>query len=181
MLTVDKLRMTRLTVDVGRGSLARPLVGTESAWAVSGKTPEQRMILSLTDNPAHATRGASRRVFEPIIGWDADGPIEPVRVRVMTLLTVPTQHEGELAAWYAEEHAHALLSIPGWLHIGRYRLVHGSGPTLLALHDLASEEPLHSPGYQAALPTPWGDRIFAAATEMARCVLVRHETSTGTA
>lgn len=77
--------------------------------------------------------------------------------------SVPPALDGDLAAWYADEHIPMLLAVPGWRRIRRYRLTAGTAPSYLALHDLASTAVLDEPAYHDAVTTPWRDRIVESA------------------
>src|SRR6266566_2452841 len=61
-----------------------------------------------------------------------------------------------------DEHIPMLLEVPGWRRIRRFRLVRAV--------DLAGPEVLEEPGYQAAISTPWHDRVVAPALRRERRV-----------
>jgi len=111
-----------------------------------------------------------RRVFEQI-SEDGSPVGRPAPVILTVSLSVPTENEADLAAWYTEEHIPMLLQVPGWRRIRRYRLVRGldgPGPDFLSLHELAGPEVLGDPGYRAAISTPWRDRVVASALRRER-------------
>jgi hypothetical protein len=61
-----------------------------------------------------------------------------------------------------------LLKVPGRRRICRFRLVRAMdapGPEFLSIHELAGPEVLEEPGYQAAISTPWRDRVAALRPE----------------
>jgi hypothetical protein len=103
-----------------------------------------------------------RRVYSQLseAGEPFDGP-PPVVLAVA--LSVPQELEGDLDAWYAEEHIPMLLEVPGWQRIRRFRLTRGTGPDFLSLHEVAGQEVFDAPGYRAAVTTPWRDSIVGAA------------------
>lgn len=76
--------------------------------------------------------------------------------------------EGDFNAWYTKEHIPLLMKVPGWLRARRYRLLTGAGPNYLALHDLASGEALREPAHEAAVQTPWRQRVKADQREYIR-------------
>jgi hypothetical protein len=113
-----------------------------------------------------------RRVYEQVSddGSQVGGPA-PVILSVA--LSVPEGSEGDLAAWYTEEHTPMLLEVPGWRRIRRFRLVRAMdapGPDFLSVHELAGPEVLEEPGYRAAISTPWRDRVVSSALRRERRV-----------
>jgi hypothetical protein len=113
-----------------------------------------------------------RRVYEQVSDdGSAAGRLAPVILSVA--LSVPEGSEGDLAAWYTEEHIPMLLKVPGWRRIRRFRLVRAMdapGPEFLSVHELAGPEVLEDPGYRAAISTPWRDRVVASALRRERRV-----------
>lgn len=73
--------------------------------------------------------------------------------------TPPEPDLEDFHAWYNEEHLPMLMKVPGWLRARRFRLVDGRGPAFVALHDLESERVLNHPAHDAAVNTPWRDRV----------------------
>ncbi len=71
---------------------------------------------------------------------------------------VPAEHEEELNRWYDEEHIPLLARVPGVLGARRFRASAGT-PRYVALYDLADPESPSRPEWQAALATPWAQRI----------------------
>jgi hypothetical protein len=69
--------------------------------------------------------------------------------------------EGELSAWYDDEHIPLLMGVPEWLRIRRFELVGDDSPRFLAIHDLASARALEHPLQAAAGTTPWRSRVIA--------------------
>ena len=115
-----------------------------------------------------------RRVYEEISldGQAADGPAPALLV---VSISVPPALEDDLAAWYADEHIPMLLAVPGWLRIRRYRLVSGTAPAWLSLHDIAGEDVLNEPAYKAAVTTPWRNRMVGSAVARERRVFGFHK------
>lgn len=71
---------------------------------------------------------------------------------------VPVEHEPEFNRWYDEEHVPLLRRVDGVLAARRFRARTGR-PRYIALYDLADELVPDSPGWRAALETPWSRRI----------------------
>jgi hypothetical protein len=117
-----------------------------------------------------------RRVYS-LLSDSADGTTlgEAPAVVLAVSLSVPPALEADLAAWYADEHIPMLLAVPGWRRVRRYRLTSGTAPSYLALHDLASLAVFDEPAYQAAVTTPWRNRIVGSATEQERRVFGLHK------
>jgi hypothetical protein len=113
-----------------------------------------------------------RRVYEQIsVDGSLDDPPAPVILAVA--MSVPADAEGDVAAWYTDEHIPMLLAVPGWQRIRRFRLsrsLDAPGPELLSLHELAGPEVLTEPAYRAAISTPWRDRVVASALRRERRV-----------
>jgi hypothetical protein len=68
-----------------------------------------------------------------------------------------------VAAWYADEHIPMLLAVPGWRRVRRFRLIAGTAPAYLALHELTSVAAVEEPAFRAAVTTPWRNRIVESA------------------
>jgi hypothetical protein len=72
-----------------------------------------------------------------------------------------------------DERIPMLLEVPGWRRIRRFRLVRAMdapGSEFLSLHEPAGPEVLEDPSYQAAIGTPWRDRVAASALRPERRV-----------
>ncbi len=69
--------------------------------------------------------------------------------------------EGDLAAWYDEEHIPLLMGVPEWLRIRRFELVGDDAPRFLAIHELASVRAVEHPFQTRAATTPWRSRVIA--------------------
>ncbi len=113
-----------------------------------------------------------RRIYTQLSS-DGAAPDEPAPVLLAVALSVPAGAEDDLQDWYTEEHIPMLLKVPGWRRIRRFRLVRGMdgpAPEFLSVHELAGLEVLEEPGYQAAISTPWRDRIVASALQRERRV-----------
>jgi hypothetical protein len=103
-----------------------------------------------------------RRVYE-LISDSGAALDEPPPVVLAVSMSVPPALEADLAAWYADEHIPMLLAVPGWRRVRRFRLIAGTAPAYLALHELASTAALAEPAFRAAVTTPWRNRIVSAA------------------
>ncbi len=77
---------------------------------------------------------------------------------------VPSAHEAEFNRWYDEEHLPRLAGVEGVLAARRFRARAGS-PRYIALYDLADERVPESPGWAAAIATPWSRRIDELTTD----------------
>jgi hypothetical protein len=114
-----------------------------------------------------------RRVYEPI-SEDGSASAGPPPVVLAVSLSVPAGMEGDLTAWYTEEHIPMLLAVPGWRRIRRFRLTEGTGPAYLSLHEVAGMEIFERDDYRAAVTTPWRNRIVNAAIGRERRVFGLH-------
>jgi hypothetical protein len=103
-----------------------------------------------------------RRVYELISDSGPAGAAPPPAVLAVSL-SVPAGQEADLAAWYTDEHIPMLLAVPGWRRIRRFRLVEGTAPDYLSLHEIDGAGVFSEPGYREAVSTPWRDRIVASA------------------
>ena len=117
------------------------------------------------------TRRASPTGLTGLTGLTARGP--PVVLAVS--LSVPPSAEADLAAWYAGEHIPALLKVPGWRRVRRYRLLEGGAPTYLALSEVESAAVFEQPAYQASVSTPRRNRLVELAIERERRLFGLHK------
>lgn len=90
-------------------------------------------------------------------------------------LSVPPSAEADLGAWYAGEHIPALLTVPGWRRVRRYRLLEGGAPTYLALSEVESAAVFEQPAYQASVSTPRRNRLVELAIERERRLFGLHK------
>ena len=103
-----------------------------------------------------------------------DGPAGPPVVQAVSL-SVPPAAEADLGAWYAHEHIPALLKVPGWRRVRRYRLLQGGAPTYLALSEVESAAVFEEPAFLATTATPARSRIIESATQRERRVFGLHK------
>jgi hypothetical protein len=103
-----------------------------------------------------------------------DGLAGPPVVLAVSL-SVPPSAEADLAAWYAGEHIPALLKVPGWRRVRRYRLLQGGAPTYLALSEVESAAVFEQPAYQASVSTPRRNRLVELAIERERRLFGLHK------
>ncbi|HTQ93861.1 MAG TPA: hypothetical protein VMK84_30625 [Streptosporangiaceae bacterium] len=178
----------RLTVP-GFGSACRyrALDGEKPSWLAlyeldrpdAVDSPEyQALSANASDRDKAVGAGLAtldRRVYEQI-SEDGAPAGRPAPVILAVALSVPEGSEDDLAAWYTEEHIPMLLTVPGWRRIRRFRLIRAldqprpGGPEpgrFLSVHELAGPEVLEDPGYQAAVSTPWRDRVPGMGTASA--------------
>jgi hypothetical protein len=179
----------------GPARLAVPGIRTAMRYqALDGETPAWLALYELDgpeviDSPEYRALGANaserdkavaaglatldRRVYEQT-GLDGlDELPQPAPVILAVAMSVPEGTEGDLAAWYAQEHIPMLLKVPGWQRIRRFRLTRSlddPAPEFLSVHDLAGPQVLEEPAYRAAVSTPWRDRVVASALRRERRV-----------
>ena len=124
-----------------------------------------------------------RRVYELISDDSAPGgddefdgePGGPPPVVLAVSLSVPPSAEADLAAWYADEHIPALLKVPGWRRVRRYRLLEGGAPTYLALSEVESAAVFEEPAYLATMTTPRRSRVAESVTQRERRLFGFHK------
>jgi hypothetical protein len=131
------------------------LDSAEYKAVVAGASDREKSIMSRL-----AT--LDRRVYELISDSGPAADLPPPAVLAVSL-SVPPGQEDDLAAWYTDEHIPMLLDVPGWRRIRRFRLVDGTAPAFMSLHDIDGVSVFDEPGYRAAISTPWRDRIVASA------------------
>ncbi|MFQ5913777.1 MAG: hypothetical protein ACE5JS_11395 [Nitrospinota bacterium] len=92
-----------------------------------------------------------------------DAPERPEDAPYILLagFAVPKEAERDLDAWYEEEQTDMLLGAEGWWRCVRLKVVSGEPEpwTDIALHELASLDPLESPKRLESRKTPWSQRI----------------------
>ena len=92
-----------------------------------------------------------------------DAPERPEDAPYVLLagFAVPKEAEKDFDAWYEDEHTDMLLEADGWWRCVRLKVVSGEPEpwTDIALHELASLEPLESPERLDSRKTPWSQRI----------------------
>jgi hypothetical protein len=109
-----------------------------------------------------------RRVYSLI---SDTGPTDsPPATLLAVAMSVPPDAEADAEAWYTDEHIPMLMAVPGWRRIRRFRLVGGTGPDLLSLHEIDGVSAFEQEGYRTAISTPWRDRVVASATTRERRV-----------
>jgi len=168
--------------------VAPPWLAYYEFWQGTLDGPEYR---ALADNASAREKSImssvatlDRRVYQLISddwapGGD-DSPGEPdgragPPVVLAVSLSVPPSAEADLAAWYAGEHIPALLKVPGWRRVRRYRLLEGGAPTYLALSEVESAAVFEEPAYEASISTPRRNRLVELAIERERRVFGFHK------
>jgi hypothetical protein len=122
-----------------------------------------------------------RRVYELISddsapgGEDEPEGLPGPQVVLAVSLSVPPSAEADLGAWYADEHIPALLKVPGWQRVRRYRLLQGGAPTYLALSEVESAAVFEEPAYLATTATPGRSRIAESVTQRERRMFGFHK------
>ncbi|HVV08625.1 hypothetical protein [Amycolatopsis sp.] len=114
-----------------------------------------------------------RRVYELTddAGERTNGPF------VIVSVALSTTDEAGLDAWYREEHVPLLHAIPGWRRTRRYRRKAGTGPDLLALHEIDSTDLFELPAYRAATSTARRGSVMEKVTARERRVFGYHNTA----
>ncbi|MGH3587076.1 MAG: hypothetical protein ACRDQ0_12210 [Pseudonocardia sp.] len=113
-----------------------------------------------------------RRVYELAPG-DEPGP---ARSPMLVTVTLSSTDPDELERWYAEEHIPLLRDIPGWTRTTRFRRREGSGPDLLAVHEITDDSVFATEGYRAATNTPWRTAVMRTVVQRERRVYAHHRT-----
>ena len=150
------------TYDIAPGTLDSP----EYKALAESASAREKSIMSIAT--------LDRRVYE-LLSDSAPGASGAPPVVLAVSLSVPPSLEGDLAAWYADEHIPMLLAVPGWRRIRRYRLTAGTAPVYLALHDVASMAVFDDPAYLASVTTPWRNRIVGASIARERRVFTLYK------
>lgn len=97
-------------------------------------------------------------------------PEGPAPALLAVSMSVPAGTEDDMTAWYTQEHIPMLLAVPGWRRARRYRMISGTGPEYLSLHEVDGPHVFDSDAYKAATTTPWRNRIVAGAVGRERRV-----------
>jgi hypothetical protein len=144
---------------------APPWLATYDLSLSALQGPEYQAIVANASDREKSIMAAlavlDRRVYKLISDTNTtDGP-SPVLMAVS--MSVPPGSEPDVDAWYSDEHIPMLMAVPGWRRIRRFRLVDGSGPDYLALHEISGMSVFSDDAYRAAVSTPWRNRIVANA------------------
>jgi len=155
------------TYEIKPGTLETPAY---KALRENASTREKRIMASAGT--------LDRRVYSPLSDSWADGVsvangAPPVILAVS--MSVPPAVEPDLEAYYDQEHYPMLLAVPGWRRARRFVLTAGTGPKYLSLHEVDSEAAFDQPGYQAAISTPWRNRIVGSAIGREKRVFRLHK------
>ena len=129
------------------------------------RSPREQSVVERLDE-------LDRRVYEQIDDQGETTTGAPVVVSV----ALSTRDEAGLDTWYREEHVPLLHAMPGWRRTRRYRLAEGSGPGLLAFHEIDHVDLFDEPAYRAATGTPWRARVMREVTARERRVFGYHGT-----
>jgi hypothetical protein len=136
------------------------------------ESPEYRAIVANASDREKSIMSSlavlDRRVYSLIS--DTGPTDEPPATLLAVAMSVPPDAEADVDAWYTDEHIPMLMAVPGWRRIRRFRLVAGTGPDLLSLHEIDGVSPFEQEGYRTAVSTPWRNRIVANATTRERRV-----------
>jgi hypothetical protein len=160
------------TYEIKPGTLETPAY---KALSQNASEREKRIMSSLGT--------LDRRVYAPLSDSWADG-VSPASgppasgagpVVLAVSMSVPPAVEPDLEAYYEQEHYPMLLAVPGWRRARRFVLTAGTGPKYLSLHEIDSEAAFDEPGYQAAISTPWRNRIVESAIGREKRVFGLHK------
>jgi hypothetical protein len=156
-----------------------------ATYAVKPGTLETPAYKALWDNASEREKRImssvatlDRRVYSLVSdSWaagrsEADGA-PPVLMAVS--MSVPPEVVPDLEAYYEQEHYPLLLAVPGWRRARRFELTSGTGPKYLSLHEVDSAAAFDEPGYQAAISTPWRNRIVESAIGREKRVFELHK------
>ncbi|GAA5156259.1 hypothetical protein [Amycolatopsis dongchuanensis] len=138
----------------------------EAYQAIRRRSPREQSVVERLET-------LDRRVYELID--DQGTPV--VESPVVVSVALSSGDERGLDAWYREEHVPLLLAIPGWRRVRRYRRVEGSGPDLLAFHEIDDVGLFDRTAYRAATSTPWRSEVMARVTARERRVFGYHNTA----
>jgi len=167
--------------------VAPPWLAYYEFWAGALDSPEYRALdasASAREKSIKSLWTFDRRVYRLISDDWAPGGDDPAGepdglagppVVLAVSLSVPPSAEADLAAWYADEHIPALLKVPGWRRVRRYRLLEGGAPTYLALSEVESAAVFEEPAYEASVSTPRRNRLVELAIERERRVFGFHK------
>lgn len=151
---------------------APPWLATYDLSLSALKSPEYQAVVANASEREKSIMSSlavlDRREYE-LISDTGPATDRPPALLAVTI-SVPPGTEEDLAAWYDDEHIPMLMAVPGWRRIRRFRLVAGTGPDYLALHEIDGVPVLEEAGYRDAVSTPWRDRIVASATTRSRRV-----------
>jgi hypothetical protein len=146
--------------------LAPPWLATYDLSLAALDSPEYKAVVAGASEREKSVMSnlatLDRRVYE-LISDSGPGPVGPPPAVLAVSLSVPPGQEDDLAAWYTDEHIPMLLDVPGWRRIRRFRLVEGTAPAFLSLHEIDGVSVFDEPGYREATSTPWRNRIVASA------------------
>jgi hypothetical protein len=113
-------------------------------------------------SPVRTALPASGETLEAVLVGDQPGPggaPRPSGLLYVVSFVLPASQWRALDTWYAEEHVALLLRVPGWLRCTRFRVDALGWVLSLALHDLASLDPLSAPERGEAMATSWRARL----------------------
>jgi len=108
----------------------------------------------------------ARATYEQIYPDNEKYIIPRTRVIFVVGHEVPQNRHQEFNAWYDTEHIPALLSVPGFLSVRRFKLVErpivnrgGSVPQYFTIWDIEDENALASSAFQKAANSRWSDWV----------------------
>jgi hypothetical protein len=144
-----------------------------ATYEIKPGTLETPAYKALWENASEREKGImaavgalDRRVYSLLSDTWADGYSEASGAAPVVLavsMSVPPEAVADMEAYYEQEHYPMLLAVPGWRRARRFALTAGTAPKYLSLHEVESEAVFDEPGYQAAISTPWRNRIVESA------------------
>lgn len=114
--------------------------------------------------------GFDRRTYALISQLSTKEKEQTKKYLLVVSMDVNSDGEEEFLKWYTEEHLNLTSNIPGWCRGSLFKLhdvlqlgsTKANIPTAyLAIHETSAppEEVLGSPQYQAAITTPWREKV----------------------
>lgn len=139
------------------GALAQPVVAAapESQLAVWHSIDGQ---LARAYLHAHSAPDGSWTLLTGLQSLDGASAGERPAFHYVVETDIAQAHEGDLNAWYEQEHLPGLANVPGTIRAARYVRASGS-PRYLACYDLISSATLERAEWLAVRHTAWSSRM----------------------
>jgi hypothetical protein len=94
--------------------------------------------------------------------------------RYQVVVELTSRDEEGLLEWYWDEHIPLLLQIPGWNRVRQFRLIQGSAPRILTIHDIDHPSVCETPMWREATSTMWRERAMSEVTSKSRRIFRFH-------
>ncbi|KAJ5811265.1 hypothetical protein N7474_007566 [Penicillium riverlandense] len=139
-------------------SLRTDVIKTEREKKTMAQIDVGRKLYDLADERRHPD-------FRPLeFQADVDAETHGSVLVAVTITAHPDPaNQAELERWYREEHYEMLSKVPGWRRSRRFvtaAIDSGAPRESLALHEYAPVNGLGGPAHQAAMNTPWSQRLM---------------------